>query len=116
MNVIACVNGFGTIAHFVALLTCGGRLMVNDVPTYTCCAFLSKPCSCCKMVHDSCWELMIMSSSTNSQIDVDSTTNKRVTNYIHKGMQIMKPQVNQPHDYISWGCMWLNDHRFFVSL
>jgi hypothetical protein len=56
-----------------------------------------------------------MSSSTNFQTNVDSTTNKRVINYVHKGMWIMKPKVNQPHDYISWGCMRLNDHRFFVG-
>jgi len=68
------------------------------------------------MVHDSCWELMNLSSSTNFQTNVDSTTNKkRVINYVHKGMRIMKPKVNQPHAYISWGCMWLNDHKFFVG-
>jgi hypothetical protein len=55
MNVIACVNGFGTIARVVALCTCGGRLMVNDVPIYTCCVFSPRlVVVVVKMVHDSC--------------------------------------------------------------
>lgn len=85
------------------------------LPTHVVLFFPSLVVVVVKIVHDSCWELMIMSSPTNSQTNVDSTTNKRVINYVHKGIQIMKPKVNQPHDYISWGCMWLNDHRFFIG-
>jgi hypothetical protein len=57
-----------------------------------------------------------MNSSTNSKIDVDSSTNKRVINYIHKRHAYHEAESEPTHDYISWGCMWLNDHRFFVGL
>jgi len=97
------------------LLVGVNQWLMMYLPTHVVLFFPSLVVVVVKMVHDSCWELMIMSSPTKSQTNVDSTTNKRVINYVHKGIQIMKPKVNQPHDYISWGCMWLNDHRFFIG-